>query len=87
MAKNTTTESIYVATQVKTYGCTGEDPETRILCVGTHSDCVKAAETAGESLARFIGEPLEGDEKHGWRGVDDDENAAYFVEIHEWSGR
>jgi hypothetical protein len=74
---------VFVATKVKAYGCSGEDPEVTILCVGTKAQCVKAAEAEIESLTGFINGDSDGDAESGWTGVDADEDTVYVVEVHE----
>ena len=88
MAKRTPTTTktqatkIFVATRVKAYGCSGEDPEVKVLKVGTREACLAACRKACDSISKFIGEPMEGSAKDGWSGVDADEDAIYIVEIH-----
>ena len=83
----TQTTKIFVATKVKAYGCSGEDPEVNVLKVGTREDCLTACRKARDSISKFIGEPMEGSAREGWRGVDADEDAVYIVELHSVTQR
>ena len=74
---------VFVATKVKDYGCTGEEAEVTILCVGTKAQCVKAAEAEIAELSGFINGDSDGDAESGWTGVDADTDVLYKVELHE----
>ena len=79
---DTFTVDVWVATKVKAYGCSGEDPETTVLAVGSQRKCQAAAALEVESLESFINGEVEGDAEHGWRGVDADTDVVYMVQLH-----
>ena len=85
--KTTTTKTqatkIFVATRVKAYGCSGEDPEVKVLKVGSREECLVACRKERDAISKFIGETMEGSAKEGWRGVDADEDAVHIIEIHQ----
>lgn len=81
---DTFTVEVWVATRTKAYGCSGEDPETTVLAVGTRDQCVKAADDAiAELYGGTITEGEDGDAEHGWRGVDGDNDVVYTVQLHK----
>jgi hypothetical protein len=79
------TVEVWVATLTKGYGCTGEDPETTVLAVGTRDQCLVAAQAEVVSLMPTVTDA--GDEgvetEDGWRGVDGNEDAVYRVQLHK----
>ena len=75
---------VWVATKVKAYRFTYEDPETTVLAVGTHEQCLKAADAAiSELYGGTITEGDDGDAESGWRGVDGDHDVVYTVQLHK----
>ena len=81
---DTFTVEVWVATRTKAYGCSGEDPETTVLAVGTHKQCLKAADDAiAELYGGTITEGEDGDAERGWRGVDGDNDVVYTVQLHK----
>ena len=81
---DTFTVEVWVATRTKAYGCSGEDPETTVLAVGTHKQCIKAADDAiAELYDGTITEGEDGDAESGWRGVDGDNDVVYTVQLHK----
>lgn len=81
---DTFTVELWVATRTKAYGCSGEDPETTVLTVGTHEQCLKAADEAiSELYGGTITEGDDGDAESGWRGVDGDNDVVYTVQLHK----
>ena len=75
---------VWVATKVKAYRFTYEDPETTVLAVGTHKQCLKAADDAiAELYGGTITEGEDGDAESGWRGVDGDHDVVYTVQLHK----
>ena len=81
---DTCTVEVWVATRTKAYGCSGEDPETTVLAVGTHEQCLKAADAAiSELYGGTITEGDDGDAESGWRAVDGDNDVVYTVQLHK----
>ena len=75
---------VWVATSTKGYGCTGGDPETTVLAVGTHDQCLKAATDEIDALlGGTVTDGGDGDAESGWRGVDADEDCVYCVQLHK----
>ena len=73
---------VWVATKTKAYGCTGEDPTTVVLQVGSRDECLKRAMAAVDDLRSWINGEVEGNADEGWRGVDSEEDAVYIIELH-----
>lgn len=82
---DTFTVEVWVATRTKAYCCSGEDPETTVLAVGTRDQCLVAAQAEVVSLmptvTQFGDDGVETED--GWRGVDGDNDVVYTVQLHK----
>ncbi len=82
---DTFTVEVWVATRTKAYGCSGEDPETTVLAVGTRDQCLVEAQAEVVRLMPTV--TFAGDEgvetEDGWRGVDGEEDVVYRVQLHK----
>jgi hypothetical protein len=82
---DTFTVEVWVATRTKAYGCSGEDPETTVLAVGTRDQCLVEAQAEVVRLmptvTQFGDEGVETED--GWRGVDGENDVVYTVQLHK----
>jgi len=73
---------VWVVTKTKAYGCTGEDPMTVVIRVGSRDECLKYALAEVDVVRSCIDGEVEGDAEEGWRGVDSEEDAVYIIKLH-----
>ena len=75
---------IYVLTRTTAYGCSGDDPETEVLCVGEKEQCEKKFNKLVKNEEKNNDALILSKNEASW--VDSDEDTITVLKIHKVKG-